>query len=79
MSFTHTVKAMEPLFSVLLSAVFLGVTPTLPVLLSLVPIVGGVALASVSEYSFTWLGRLLIPHDLFFFLRFGGAGKILCQ
>jgi hypothetical protein len=48
-SFTHTIKAMEPFFSVLLSAVFLGDAPTMAVVLSLMPIVGGVALASISE------------------------------
>ncbi|MBA0604481.1 hypothetical protein Godav_017138, partial [Gossypium davidsonii] len=51
-SFTHTIKAMEPFFSVVLSAMFLGELPTLWVVASLVPIVGGVALASVTEASF---------------------------
>ncbi|CAO2819067.1 unnamed protein product [Amaranthus hypochondriacus] len=55
-SFTHTIKAMEPFFSVLLSAVFLGENPTPWVVLSLLPIVGGVALASVTEASFNWAG-----------------------
>ncbi|RWW11223.1 hypothetical protein BHE74_00037732 [Ensete ventricosum] len=55
-SFTHTIKAMEPIFSVLLSALFLGEMPTIWVLLSLVPIVGGVALASLTEASFNWAG-----------------------
>ncbi|KAK7330498.1 hypothetical protein VNO77_24693 [Canavalia gladiata] len=55
-SFTHTIKAMEPFFSVLLSAMFLGENPTAWVLASLVPIVGGVALASATEVSFNWVG-----------------------
>ncbi|PKA61704.1 Phosphoenolpyruvate/phosphate translocator 2, chloroplastic [Apostasia shenzhenica] len=55
-SFTHTIKAMEPFFSVLLSAIFLGEKPTVWVLFSLVPIVGGVALASMTEASFNWAG-----------------------
>ncbi|XP_057516273.1 phosphoenolpyruvate/phosphate translocator 1, chloroplastic [Amaranthus tricolor] len=55
-SFTHTIKAMEPFFSVLLSAAFLGETPTPSVVLCLLPIVGGVALASVTEASFNWSG-----------------------
>ncbi|PAN11745.1 hypothetical protein PAHAL_2G212700 [Panicum hallii] len=55
-SFTHTIKAMEPFFSVLLSAIFLGEFPTPWVVLSLVPIVGGVALASLTEASFNWAG-----------------------
>ncbi|KAJ0962758.1 hypothetical protein J5N97_027880 [Dioscorea zingiberensis] len=55
-SFTHTIKAMEPFFTVLLSALFLGEMPTFWVLLSLVPIVGGVGLASLTEASFNWAG-----------------------
>ncbi|KAK9669456.1 hypothetical protein RND81_13G131500 [Saponaria officinalis] len=55
-SFTHTIKAMEPFFSVLLSVMFLGEKPTPWVVLSLLPIVGGVALASLTEASFNWAG-----------------------
>ncbi|KAK9684749.1 hypothetical protein RND81_10G229100 [Saponaria officinalis] len=55
-SFTHTIKAMEPFFSVLLSVLFLGERPTPWVLLALVPIVGGVSLASMTEASFNWAG-----------------------
>jgi solute carrier family 35 protein E1 len=55
-SFTHTIKAMEPFFSVLLSALFLGEVPNPLVVASLVPIVGGVALASLTEASFNWAG-----------------------
>ncbi|KAL0341531.1 UNVERIFIED_CONTAM: Triose phosphate/phosphate translocator, non-green plastid, chloroplastic [Sesamum calycinum] len=55
-SFTHTIKAMEPFFSVVLSAMFLGEFPTIWVVSSLVPIVGGVALASLTEASFNWAG-----------------------
>ncbi|KAL0356103.1 UNVERIFIED_CONTAM: Phosphoenolpyruvate/phosphate translocator 1, chloroplastic [Sesamum radiatum] len=55
-SFTHTIKAMEPSFSVVLSAMFLGEFPTIWVVSSLVPIVGGVALASLTEASFNWAG-----------------------
>lgn len=57
-SFTHTIKAMEPFFSVALSSIFLGDVPTLPIVLSLTPIVGGVALASMTETSFNWAGFL---------------------
>ncbi|KAF1865450.1 hypothetical protein Lal_00004825 [Lupinus albus] len=55
-SFTHTIKAMEPFFSVILSAMFMGEMPTPWVVGSLVPIVGGVALASITEASFNWAG-----------------------
>ncbi|KAL8232243.1 hypothetical protein R6Q57_002021 [Mikania cordata] len=55
-SFTHTIKAMEPFFTVVLSTMFLGEMPTPWVMSSLVPIVGGVILASFSEVSFNWPG-----------------------
>jgi solute carrier family 35, member E1 len=55
-SFTHTIKAMEPLFSVLLSALFLGQPVDPLVLATLVPIIGGVAGASLAEVSFNWPG-----------------------
>ncbi|XP_004508872.1 triose phosphate/phosphate translocator, non-green plastid, chloroplastic-like [Cicer arietinum] len=57
-SFTHTVKSMEPFFSVILSSMFLGEMPTAWVVGSLVPIAGGVALASATEASFNWVGFL---------------------
>ncbi|KAI5417007.1 triose phosphate/phosphate translocator, non-green plastid, chloroplastic [Lathyrus oleraceus] len=57
-SFTHTVKSMEPFFSVLMSSMFLGEMPTAWVVGSLVPIAGGVALASATEASFNWIGFL---------------------
>lgn len=55
-SFTHTIKAMEPFFTVLLAALFLGESPSIWVVASLVPVVGGVALASFTEASFNWIG-----------------------
>ncbi|KAL2482534.1 Phosphoenolpyruvate/phosphate translocator 1 [Forsythia ovata] len=55
-SFTHTIKAMEPFFSVVLSAMFLGEFPSIWVVSSLLPIVGGVGLASMTEASFNWAG-----------------------
>ncbi|KAL4559720.1 hypothetical protein LXL04_031865 [Taraxacum kok-saghyz] len=55
-SFTHTIKAMEPFFTVILSTMFLGEIPTLWVVTSLLPIVGGVVLASLTEVSFNWPG-----------------------
>ncbi|KAK9221433.1 hypothetical protein WN944_009859 [Citrus x changshan-huyou] len=55
-SFTHTIKAMEPFFTVLFAALFLGEKPTIWLASSLVPIVGGVALASLTEATFNWIG-----------------------
>ena len=52
------IQALEPFFSVVLSALFLGDAPTLPVILTLFPIVGGVAMASVTEVTFNWPGFL---------------------
>jgi solute carrier family 35 protein E1 len=54
-SFTHIVKAAEPAVSAALSAVALKQFMPLPVYLSLIPVMGGVALASATELSFTWL------------------------
>ncbi|XP_010550154.1 PREDICTED: phosphoenolpyruvate/phosphate translocator 2, chloroplastic [Tarenaya hassleriana] len=55
-SFTHTIKAMEPFFAVLFSVLFLGEWPNMWIVGSLVPIVAGVALASFTEASFNWIG-----------------------
>jgi Triose-phosphate Transporter family len=55
-SFTHTIKALEPMFSVILSSMFLGAPVDPWVVASLVPIIGGVAGASMSEVSFNWPG-----------------------
>ncbi|MFS7888803.1 putative sugar phosphate transporter domain-containing protein [Helianthus anomalus] len=63
-SFTHTIKAMEPFFSVVLSAMFLEEMPTPWVVTSLLPIAGGVALASTTEASFTCDICLLSLYDL---------------
>lgn len=55
-SFTHIVKASEPVVSAALSAVMLGAYYSPITYATLLPIVGGVALASLKELSFTWLG-----------------------
>ena len=55
-SFTHTIKAMEPFFSVLFSAIFLKDLASPRVIATLLPIVGGVILASTGEMSFSWVG-----------------------
>ena len=54
-SFTHIVKAAEPAVSAALSAVFLRSFLPIPVYLSLLPVMGGVAMASLTELSFSWL------------------------
>jgi solute carrier family 35 protein E1 len=58
-SFTHVVKASEPFFSVVLAKMFIpGTTFSWPIYASLMPIVFGVVIASVSEVSFNWPGFL---------------------
>lgn len=54
-SFTHIVKASEPLFTALGSAVFFKQFFAMPVYLSLLPVVAGVGLASLKELTFSWL------------------------
>ena len=49
-------QSLEPFFSVVLSAIFLGTKPEAKVVLSLLPIVAGVSLASFTEASFNWAG-----------------------
>ncbi|KAK3008822.1 hypothetical protein RJ639_014224, partial [Escallonia herrerae] len=55
-SFTHIIKSGEPAFSVLVSRFLLGEMFPAPVYLSLVPIIGGCALAAVTELNFNMTG-----------------------
>jgi solute carrier family 35 protein E1 len=54
-SFAHIVKASEPVVTCGLNALLLGQVLPLPVYLTLLPIIGGVAIASMKELSFTFL------------------------
>ncbi|CAM9284859.1 unnamed protein product, partial [Phaeothamnion confervicola] len=54
-SFTHIVKAAEPLFTALFSAAFLKQYFHPLVYATLLPVVAGVSLASMKELSFSWL------------------------
>jgi len=54
-SFTHVIKAAEPIFSSILSVIILKSVHTKFVYLSLVPIVFGISLASSKDLSFSWL------------------------
>lgn len=58
-SFTHIIKSAEPAFSVLIQRFLLGETFPLPVYLSLLPIVGGCALAAATELNFNMTGPTL--------------------
>jgi len=53
-SFTHVLKATEPVWAALISAVVFRDFLPLPVYLSLVPILLGVSLASLKELTFSW-------------------------
>ncbi|CAM8953062.1 unnamed protein product [Rhodiola kirilowii] len=55
-SFTHIIKSGEPAFSVLVSRFLLGEAFPLHVYLSLVPIIGGCALAAITELNFNMIG-----------------------
>lgn len=54
-SFAHIVKASEPVVTCGMNAAILGEVLPLPVYLTLLPIIGGVAIASMKELSFTVL------------------------
>ena len=54
-SFAHIVKASEPVVTCGLNALLLGQILPLPVYATLIPIIAGVAIASLKELSFTWL------------------------
>ncbi|XP_075496472.1 triose phosphate/phosphate translocator, chloroplastic-like isoform X2 [Primulina tabacum] len=55
-SFTHTVKALEPFFNAAASQFILGQQIPFALWLSLAPVVIGVSMASLTELSFNWLG-----------------------
>ncbi|XP_062013082.1 triose phosphate/phosphate translocator TPT, chloroplastic [Rosa rugosa] len=55
-SFTHTIKALEPFFNASASQFVLGQSIPLSLWLSLLPVVLGVSMASLTELSFNWLG-----------------------
>uniref|UniRef100_A0A7S0N4D7 Sugar phosphate transporter domain-containing protein n=1 Tax=Pyramimonas obovata TaxID=1411642 RepID=A0A7S0N4D7_9CHLO len=57
-SLTHTIKSLEPFFTVVLSWLFLGSVPSFLTTLTLVPIVAGVVIASATDLSFNWYGFL---------------------
>jgi drug/metabolite transporter (DMT)-like permease len=55
-SLSHTAKASEPIWNVIVAALVFGEFYTQPVYLSLVPIAFGVALASVTDFTYNHTG-----------------------
>jgi solute carrier family 35 protein E2 len=55
-SFTETVKSSAPAFTVIISRLLLGQTTGMYVKLSLVPVMGGLALCSANELSYNLIG-----------------------
>ncbi|KAK1426471.1 hypothetical protein QVD17_15145 [Tagetes erecta] len=55
-SFTHTIKALEPFFNAAASQFILGQSIPITLWLSLAPVVIGVSMASLTELSFNWVG-----------------------
>ena len=69
-SLTHTIKSMEPFFTVALSWALMRARPAKRVLAALVPIVVGVVIASATDLSFNWLGFIAaMASNLAFQLR----------
>jgi solute carrier family 35 protein E1 len=69
-SFTHIVKAMEPLFSAVVSGVYFKKWMPAPVYATLLPVVGGVGYACLKELNFSWLAfSAAMASNLAFALR----------
>ncbi|CAF1243837.1 unnamed protein product [Rotaria sordida] len=57
-SYTHTIKALMPLFTVILSRIILDEEQSITIYLSLLPIIIGVIITSISELSFNIIGLI---------------------
>ncbi len=57
-AYTHTVKALMPFFAVLLTRVVLGTRHSTRIYLSLIPIVVGVLISSLTELAFDLVGLI---------------------
>eukprot|EP00554_Chaetoceros_debilis_P007376 CAMPEP_0194075540 /NCGR_PEP_ID=MMETSP0149-20130528/2526_1 /TAXON_ID=122233 /ORGANISM="Chaetoceros debilis, Strain MM31A-1" /LENGTH=409 /DNA_ID=CAMNT_0038756047 /DNA_START=234 /DNA_END=1463 /DNA_ORIENTATION=- len=69
-SFTHIVKALEPFFSAIVSALVFGTWMKPQVYATLIPVVGGVGYACLKERSFSWLAfGMAMASNISFALR----------
>ncbi len=66
-SFTHVIKAAEPIFSAIFSAVLMKSYFPIEVYAALLPIVFGVGLASATELTFTYFGFTMGMMSNFFY------------
>ena len=79
-AFTNVVKTLEPLFTCLFSAVLLRQIFSARVYLSLLPVIGGVAVASASEISFSSVSLLSgLLSNVCFALRAISAKRLMSQ
>lgn len=79
-SFVHVIKSAEPIFQAVLSAVILKSFFSYSVYLTLIPIMLGVAVASVTELSFTWVGFIVaMLSNLFYQLRIVLSKKLILK
>lgn len=76
-SFAHTVKAAEPLFSVALAAALLGQALSRPLLAALLLITAGTALASATELSYSHAGMAAAMASNVLFSSRNAVAKLL--
>ena len=77
-AFTNVVKTLEPLFTCFFSAIFLKQVFSVPVYLSLVPVIFGVALASANEVSFSMISLISgLLSNVCFALRAISAKRVM--
>jgi drug/metabolite transporter (DMT)-like permease len=79
-SFTHIIKASEPVFAAIFSTLLLGQQTSLPVYLSLLPIIGGVGFASLTDFKFS--PRAFFPailSNIFYQLRIVLSKKFMLK
>lgn len=76
-SFTHVVKSAEPIFSAVLAVLFMNSRLSTLAYISLLPIVVGVALASLKEFHFSWLAFIAAMLSNFFYQARMVLSKVL--